>query len=78
MSMLNESIVNHMICVSSCTRLEQQFVKRAGEVYAKTGVSRRARQQMIEKSTTFTIYDKELVDCLELTDVENSSHEVEC
>ena len=32
---------------------------------------------MIEKSTTFTIYE-ELVDCLQLTEVENLSHEVEC
>ena len=40
-------------------------------------VSRRVRQQMIEKSTTFTIYE-ELVDCLQLTEVENLSHEVEC
>ena len=79
-SMLNKSIVNHMICVSSsCTRLEQRFVKRAGEVYSKTCVSGRARQQMIEKSTTFTIYEGELVDCLQLTEeVENLSHEVEC
>ena len=79
-SMLNESIVDHIICVSSsCTRLEQQFIKRAGEVYSKTRVSGRARQQMIEKSTTFIIYEGELVDCLQLTEeVENLSHKVEC
>ena len=86
-SLLNESIVNHMICVSpSCTRLEQRFVKRAGEVHTKTSVSGRARQQMIEKSTTFTIYEGEVVDCLQLAEevetlaeeVETLSHEVEC
>ena len=76
-----------MICVSpSCTRLEQRFVKRAGEVHTKTSVSGRARQQMIEKSTTFTIYEGEVVDCLQLAEevetlaeeVETLSHEVEC
>ncbi len=69
-----------LICVSSsCIRLEQRFVKRAGEVYTKTCVSGRARQQMLEKSTTFTIYEGELVDCLQLAEeVESLSHEVEC
>ena len=79
-SVLNDSIVDHMICVSSsCTRLEQRFVKQAGEVFTKTSVSGRARQQMLEKSTTFTIYEGELLDCLQLSEeVDNLSHEVDC
>ena len=58
----HENINDHITQVSSCTRLEQRFVKQAGEVYAKICVSGRARQQMIEKCTTHTICKGEVED----------------
>ena len=77
-SLLNESITNHMICVSaSCVRLEQRFVKRAGEIFTKTSAAGRVRQQILEKSTTFTLFEGDLVDCLQLSEeIDNLSDEI--
>ena len=79
-SQLNENIEDHVIYVSSsCTRLEQRFVKRDGEIYTKASKPGRSRQQVMEKSTTFALFHGELVNFSDLTEeIDILSQEIEC